>query len=59
MATEKLTNYTRRHKCQVYHEKRNCLTLVDMFSKIKKSVKTETKEYIKLHLFYCKKSTLF
>ena len=25
----------------------------------KKSVKTETKEHIKLDLFYCKKSTLF
>ena len=39
--------------------KRNFLRLVDMFSKIKQiSVKTETKEHIKLHLFYCKISTL-
>ena len=33
--TEKLNNYIRRHKCQIKQEKQNCLTLVDMFSKIK------------------------
>ena len=35
VATEKWTNYTRRHKCQIKQGKPNFPTLVDMFSKIK------------------------
>ena len=30
--TEKLNNYTRRHKCQIKQGKQNFLTLVKMFS---------------------------
>ena len=55
-----MTNHIQRPKCQIYQGKQNFLTIVDMFSNIKqKSVKPENKEHIKLHLFYCKISTLF
>ena len=46
LSTEKWTNYTRRHKCQIWQGRQHFLPLVDLFSKIKyKGVKTEKKEH--------------
>ena len=46
MATEKSTNYTRRHKCQI-QGKRNFLNFT-CFPRLKKIVKTENKEHIQI-----------
>jgi len=56
VATEKWTNYARRHKCQIEQGKR---TELARFPRINKKYNTENKESIKLRLFYCKISTLF
>ena len=55
MATEKLTNYTRSVN---YNKESEIFShYLTYFPRLNK--KTETKEHIKLHLFYHKKGTFF